>query len=62
MKSEIGGGSVTSCELYVCQAIAYLNANSDGKSWTRSRSVEANEEQSILDTLVGQLGPFSICP
>ncbi|KAF8863612.1 glycoside hydrolase [Acephala macrosclerotiorum] len=27
--SEIGGGFVASCELYVCQAIAYLNANSD---------------------------------
>ncbi|KUJ18200.1 cellulase-domain-containing protein [Mollisia scopiformis] len=27
--SEIGGGSVASCELYVCEAIAYLNANSD---------------------------------
>lgn len=27
--SETGGGNTASCEQYVCQALAYLNTNSD---------------------------------
>jgi endoglucanase len=30
-QSETGGGSTSTCETYLCQAIAFLNANSDGK-------------------------------
>lgn len=29
LNTETGGGNVASCEKYLCQQIAYLNANSD---------------------------------
>lgn len=29
-KTELGGGATTTCLTYMCSAVAYLNANSDG--------------------------------
>jgi endoglucanase len=30
LKTELGGGNTNSCLTYMCAAVAYLNANSDG--------------------------------
>jgi hypothetical protein len=32
VKTEIGGGNTGSCQTYLCQAISFLNTNSDGGS------------------------------
>jgi hypothetical protein len=29
-QTEIGGGNTASCGTYLCEAVAFLNANSDG--------------------------------
>jgi hypothetical protein len=51
LKTELGGGNTNSCLTYMCSAVAYLNANSDGMDNLLVREVRIADHYSSLSRI-----------